>query len=312
MEPDILEVLLCECQCVARIGQIDIASVFIDSHVGVFAPLEVSQLGGIVALDPACLVDRNRLPAAGCTVFMGQTVLDHLELQGTDRADDFAAVERRGEELGDTLVHQLVDTLCQLLELERVGILDVTELFGCEGGNACEFKFFAFGKGVADLEVARIVQADNVARIGEVDHRFLLGHEGGRRGELELLAAADVQVVLVAFEHTGTDLQEGDSVAVVRVHVGVDLEDESGHLLLLGFDQTGLGRSRSGRRGDAEETFEQLTHAEVVDRRSEEDRGQIALQIGLAVERVVYPLDQFDILPQAGGVTLSDVTVQLR
>lgn len=88
----------------------------VDGHVRMFAPFEVGQLLGVVALDPAGFVDGDRLPAAGGVVFVRQAVLDHLELQGAHRADDFAAVERRGEELRDAFVHELIDAFSQLLE----------------------------------------------------------------------------------------------------------------------------------------------------------------------------------------------------
>ena len=61
---------------------------------------------------------------------MLQTVLYDLELQRAHRADDLAAVKTRGEQLRHALVHKLVDTLGQLLELQRVGILDVSEQLG--------------------------------------------------------------------------------------------------------------------------------------------------------------------------------------
>ena len=87
----------------------------VGGHVRMFAPFEVSQLLGVVALDPAGFVDGDRLPAAGGVIFVCQAVFDHLELQGAHRADDFAAVERRGEELCHALVHELVDALASCL-----------------------------------------------------------------------------------------------------------------------------------------------------------------------------------------------------
>ena len=50
----------------------------------------------------------------------------------------------------------------------------IRDRFGGERRDAREFELFAFGEGVADLEVARVVQAHDVARIGEVDDRLLL------------------------------------------------------------------------------------------------------------------------------------------
>ena len=81
MESDIGEVLLRQSQRVARVGQKDIAAVFIDSHIGMFATLEIGQLGGVVALDPARFVDRNRLVATLCAVLVLQAILNNLELQ---------------------------------------------------------------------------------------------------------------------------------------------------------------------------------------------------------------------------------------
>ena len=156
------------------------------------------------------------------------------------------------------------------------------------------------------------MQTHDVARIGEVDHRLFLGHEGRRGGEFQLLAAAYVEVVPIPFERAGTDLQERDAVAVVGVHVGVDLEDEARHLLLGRLHAPRLGLRGARRGGDVDETFEQLAHAEIVDRRTEEDRRQIARQIGVAVEGIVDALDQFRILAQLAGIALAHMRVELR
>ena len=64
MEADILEVLLCEGKGVTRVGEEDVAAMFVDGHVRVLAPFEVGKLLGIVALDPARLVYRYWFPAA--------------------------------------------------------------------------------------------------------------------------------------------------------------------------------------------------------------------------------------------------------
>ena len=64
MESDILEVFLRQGQSIARVGEVDVAAVLVDGHVGVFAAFEVGQLLGVVALDTACLLDRDGFPAA--------------------------------------------------------------------------------------------------------------------------------------------------------------------------------------------------------------------------------------------------------
>ena len=57
MELNIREFLLGECERVASVGKEDITAMLVEGHVGVLASLEVSELLGVVALDPASLVD---------------------------------------------------------------------------------------------------------------------------------------------------------------------------------------------------------------------------------------------------------------
>ena len=92
----------------------------------------------------------------------------------------------------------------------------------------------------------------------------------------------------------------------------MDLEDEARHLGLRRFHRTGLRRCRTRRRCDTDEAFEQFADAEIVDRRTEEDRCDLTAQIGFAVERVVDALDQFDIGPQLVGEFRADAVVQFR
>ena len=132
LECDILEILLRNSQCVACVGEEYIAAMLVYGHVGVLAALEVGELLGILRLNPAGLVDGDGFPATLRAILMLQAVLDNLKLKCTHRADNLAAVERRGEELRHTLIHKLVDALCELLELHGVGILDVAEVLGRE------------------------------------------------------------------------------------------------------------------------------------------------------------------------------------
>ena len=58
-----------------------------------------------------------------------------------------------------------------------------------------------------------------------------------RGGEARGLAGALVDDHHVALELAGAHAQEGDAVAVLRVHVGLDLEDESGERGVVGSDK---------------------------------------------------------------------------
>ena len=207
-EADVGEFLDCEGEGVGGICEEYIPAVLVDSHIRELAAFEVGELLGIVALDPASLMDGDGLPAALGAILVLQAVLDNLKLQSTHSADNLATIERRGEELCHTLIHQLVDTLGELFELLGVGILDVAEHLGCKRGDTREFEFFALGERVANLEVTRIVQTHDITRIGGVHHRFLLCEEDTGRGELHLLATANVKVVLATLERTTTYLKE--------------------------------------------------------------------------------------------------------
>src|SRR5699024_12571537 len=66
-----------------------------------------------------------------------------------------------------------------------------------------------------------------------------------------------------AFEHAGADADEGETVAMVRVHSGVDLEHESGERSI---DETGvivLVLPCLGSGGEGDEHVEKLVDAEI-------------------------------------------------
>ena len=64
MELDVLEVLLRHGEHIARVGEEDVAALLVLGHILVLALLEVLQLGLVVALYPAGLVQVDGLPAA--------------------------------------------------------------------------------------------------------------------------------------------------------------------------------------------------------------------------------------------------------
>ena len=127
MELDVFKILLRHAQHVARIGKKDIAPLNILGHVLVLALLEVLEFLLVICLYPASLVKMHWLPAALGIVLVLQAVLDNLELQLTHGAHDAAAVELVDEELRHTLVHELLQSLLELLALHWVIILDILE-----------------------------------------------------------------------------------------------------------------------------------------------------------------------------------------
>lgn len=108
------EVLACHGEHIAGISEEDVAPFAVNGHELVFAFLESSEGFGIVTFNPAGFIERDWFPAALCTIFMEQTILDNLKLELADSADNFAAIELIDKELGDALVHELLNAFFEL------------------------------------------------------------------------------------------------------------------------------------------------------------------------------------------------------
>ena len=168
----------------------------------------------------------------------------------------------------------------------------------------------AFGNRVAYFEVACVWQTHNVARESLVDDALLVGHEGCGARELEFFAEADMLVGLIAFEMTRADLDESYAVAVVGVHVGMDLKDEARELWFIGHNVSLLGMAGLRLWRNFEETVEQLTDTEVVECRTEEYRGYVATAIGIDVELWVDTLYGFEFFAKGGCGGVANVFVE--
>ena len=125
----------------------------------------------------------------------------------------------------------------------------------------------AFREGVPDADGPVVVDADDVAGVGRLHVLAVRGHEGQRVGDLHVPPDAHVTHFRALGERPGTDAQEGDAVAVVRVHVRLDLEHETGERGLGRIHRARLRRPRQRRRRVRHEVVQQFLHAEVVDRR---------------------------------------------
>ena len=111
-----------------------------------------------------------------------------------------------------------------------------------------------------------IVQANDIARPSLLDSSALVGLEGDGVGNLDRLADAHVTHLHALLVAARTDTQEGDAVAVRRVHVRLDLEDEAGEPILGRRNNALAGGARARRRRVLDEGVEQFLDTEVVDR----------------------------------------------
>ena len=173
---------------------------------------------------------------------------------------------------------------------------------GAKFGTPRKQDVLALGQRVADAQRAVVGDADHVAGIGLVGGDARAGEEELRRRQAHRLAGAHQLGLHAALQLARADAHEGDAVAVVGVHVGLDLEDEGGHLLLGRLDRAGVGLLVARRRPEGAERLDQVAHAEIAQRRAEKDRRQMAFAERLQVERPAGLARQLQFLDE--GVAL--------
>src|SRR5690606_37513863 len=88
-----------------------------------------------------------------------------------------------------------------------------------------------------------------------------------------------------AAELTRADADEGDAVAMARVHVGLDLEDEAGEFLPIRRDDPGGRFARLRLVRIVQKGIEQQLQPEIVDRAAEEEGREFTGENAGAVER---------------------------
>ncbi len=105
-------------------------------------------------------------------------------------------------------------------------------------------------------------------------------------GQAHVLAGAHQLDLHAARQLARTQPREGDAVAMVGVHVRLNLNTKA---LILGSSASTLRLSAScarGRRRVAPETFQKIADSEVAQRRTEEHRRQMAFAERIELERL--------------------------
>src|SRR5690606_11614114 len=228
----------------------------VDSQVLMGLVAELLELLLVGTLDPACGPDVDRLVGALDLVLFLQTAGDHVELQHPDGAEDDVVVALGEEHLGGAFLGQLLQALAQLLGFQRVLQAHAAEQFRGEVRNAGEAHVLAGGEGVADLDGAVVVQADDVAAVGFLQALAVAGEEGQGVADLDVLADAHMAHLHALLVLAGAHAHEGDAVAVLGVHVRLDLEHEAAEGRLGGQHLALLGHARQIGRASRRESAE--------------------------------------------------------
>lgn len=294
-------------------GRRDIGEVVtaIEGQVDLVLALELLELLGVGPFHPAGGGDVDRL-VQGLDVVLALEARDHhVELQHTDRTDDEIVALQRTEHLHRPLFGELYQPLEQLFLLEGVAQADAAEQFRREVRDAGELEIFTLGEGVTDLDGAVVVQADDVAG-ARLDRLFAItGHEGHGVGDVHILAQTHVAHLHALGVGAGDDAHKGDTVAVLRIHVRLDLEHEAGELLLGRHHFTALGLARHGRRRPVGEAVQHVVDTEVAECGTEEDRSHLAGDEGVVIELGGGALHQLQFTAQLGRQIVADGCIQL-
>ena len=246
-----------------------------------------------------------RLPAALGVILILQAILDHLELQLAHGTNDLTVIELVDEQLSHTLVHQLVDTLLQLLRFHRVVVLDILEQLRRERRQTAEVQLFSLRQRVTYFKyTTRIRQAYDISRPRLIDGRLTLGHKLCGRGKAHRLPLTHVQIRLITAELTAAHLTEGNTRAVVGIDIGGDLKDEACEFRFFWLHIAFLGLRRTRRGGNLHKAVQQFLHTEVIQGRAEEYWCHLGVSICLDVKFGIDTIDEFQIFTQLLSILL--------
>ena len=133
-------------------------------------------------------------------------------------------------------------------------------------------------KTIANAKNTGVKEADNIAGISFLYNSTLLRHELLRLCQLNGLAA-----LLMVHSHTllkfaGANTNEGNAVAVSRVHISLNLKNKGREFLVSGVNNLAVLQSTRLRlRAQLQEFLQKALHAKVCHSRAKEHRGKLAL-----------------------------------
>ena len=147
--------------------------------------------------------------------------------------------------LGHAFLEELVEAFAETLELGRARVVQIDKTLWRERGDFVEKHPVLLAQSISDAEVMVAYDADDVTGVGFVNRLAILGKEPLGIGKAKLLSATWVADHHIALELTRNNSDKCDMVPVFRIHVRLDLEDETGKFRVLwgdGFSQTPASR----------------------------------------------------------------------
>src|SRR5690606_10291914 len=123
---------------------------------------------------------------------------------------------------------------------------------------------------------------------------------------------ADMKIRGIALKGSRHHFDKGKSVPVLGVHIGMYLEYEAGEFRFIGMDQPSLGPFGAGGGGNLNKAVQEFPHPKIVQGRPKEYGLLFRFQIGSLVEIRIYPMDQFQVVPQILGMLGPDDLFKFR
>ena len=152
------------------------------------------------------------------------------------------------------------------------------------------------GKRVADEQIVVADESHDITGVGII-HRFAIARKKPLRvAKPHAFAAARVEHIHVALKLARNNAHEGHAVAVLGVHVRLDLENKSGKFFRRRIDREPVALTGQRRRREFKETIEQHLHTKVVGGAAEKYRRQFTGENLLHIEVRARAFQQFKLV----------------
>ena len=193
------------------------------------------------------------------------------------------------------LLRELTQAAVELLALERVRRNGPGKVLGGETRNALKLERPVAAQRIANTQIPAIHDADHVTGpcLFNADpiacHKLLRGRQPDR------LPTARMQHLHVRVEMAGDDAHERHAVAVLRIHVRLNLEHETGELDTVRLHLPGAGFASARWRSQLEELPQKRLNPKVGKGRTEEYRRKGPVDHPIVVIRVAGRIEQFNV-----------------
>ena len=144
------------------------------------------------------------------------------------------------------------------------------------------------------MKLPVVVNTDDVARVRRIHVHAFVCHEGKCVSNLHFAAFTQVLHLHAGGVATGTHAEKSDTVAVARIHVGLNLEDEPRKRFFRGFHDAHTAVAGLGLGRPIHERLQHVFHTEIIHTGTEEDGTLLTREEFLEIKGFACTLDELD------------------